>query len=95
MEKVLLGLTTNDVRHLAYEIAEKMGVNHPFSHEATAAGMTGCAFFFKRNDLSIRVAQGTNIARATGFNRFKVDEFFYAYRSLIEELIPTCLCCCH
>ena len=38
MEKALFGLTKNDVRHLAYEIAEKMGVNQPFSHKAKAAG---------------------------------------------------------
>ena len=46
--------------------------------------MTGCAFF-KRNVLSIRVAQATNIDRATCFKRFKVGESFYPYRSLIGE----------
>jgi len=38
MEKALFRLTTNDVHHLAYEIAEKMAVNNPFAHKAKAAG---------------------------------------------------------
>ena len=46
MERASFGLTTSDVRHLAYEIAEKMGGNHPFSHEAKAAGYDWLRGFF-------------------------------------------------
>lgn len=31
MEKALFGLTTHDVRLLAYEVAEHHGIRHPFS----------------------------------------------------------------
>ena len=33
MESLLFGLTTVDVRKLAYEVAEKANVPHPFNQE--------------------------------------------------------------
>ena len=76
MEAALFGLTKIDVRRLAYAVAEKLGVQHPFSHANTMAGYDWLRGFLSRHDdLSVRIPQGTNIARAVGFNRVKVGQF--------------------
>ena len=85
MEKYMYGLTTIDVRRLAYDLAEKLGVQHKFSVETKLAGRDWLRGFFKRHeDLAIRHPQGTNIARAVGFNRPKVRQFFDLYKSQLE-----------
>ena len=90
MEKCLYGLTTVDMRHLAYDLAEKLGLKHNFSAETKMAGRDWLRGFFKRHeDLAIRRPQGTNIARAVGFNRPKVHQFFELYRSQLEMSIYT------
>ena len=80
MEKRLFGLSTRDVRRLAFDVAQKAGVAHPFNFDKGLAGKDWMYGFFARHrDLSIRKAQATNIARAVGFNRPKVLEFFQVY----------------
>ncbi|XP_064596786.1 uncharacterized protein LOC135463456 [Liolophura sinensis] len=86
MEKSLYGLTTNDVRRLAYDVSEKCNLKHPFSHEKKMAGRGWLrAFLLRHKDISIRVPQGTNISRAVGFNKPKVQQFFGVYRQLLES----------
>ena len=38
MEKALYGLTTFDVKRLAFEVVEKAGICHPFCKESKMAG---------------------------------------------------------
>ena len=86
MEAALFGLTTVDVRRLAYSVAEKLGVRHPFSHATKMAGYYWLRGFLSRHpDLSVRIPQGTNLARVVGFNRVKVGQFFEAYRGLLGK----------
>ena len=92
MEKRLYGLTNVDVRRLAYDLAENLGLKQNISAETKMAGRDWLHGFFKRHeDLAIRrpQAQGTNIARAVGFNRPKVHRFFELYRSQLETSIYT------
>ena len=73
----MYGLTTLDVRRLAYEIAVKTGVNNPFNETTKMAGKDWlCGFFARHPDLSIKNPQTTSIARALGFNKARVNEFF-------------------
>ena len=86
MEAALFGLTTVDARRLAYSVAEKLGVRHPFSHATKMAGYDWLRGFLTRHpDLSVRIPQATNLARAVGFNRVKVAEFFQAYRGRLGK----------
>ncbi|CAM1298233.1 Uncharacterised protein r2_g781 [Pycnogonum litorale] len=79
MQNRLFGLTTIDCRKLAYSFAEEMKINHRFSKSQKMAGRDWLQGFMKRNtDLSLRKPQGTNIARAAGFNRIQVRNFFLA-----------------
>ena len=49
MEAALFGLTTMDLRRLAYSDAEKLGVWHPFSHENKMAGFDWLRGFLARH----------------------------------------------
>jgi len=87
MEKSLYGLTPRDVRRLAFDVAERAGINHRFSNKSKMAGKDWLAGYFSRYpDLSIRVPQGTNLSRAVAFNRPKVAQFFDVYKELLVDV---------
>ena len=85
MEKMLYGLSTVDIRPLAYEYAEKLGVEHRFRHENKMAGKKWLRGFLARHpELSIRKPEGTSMARAVGFNRAQVTRFFRSLQGTSE-----------
>ena len=67
---------------MAYSVAEKLGGAAPIlACDFKMAGYDWLRGFLNRHpDLSVRIPQATNLARAVGFNRVKVAEFFQAYR---------------
>ena len=76
MEKTFYGLTRNDVRKIAFELAERNNIEHPFTD-----GMAGRAWFDHfmyrhKNRLSVRKSTGTSYARALGFSKESVGKFF-------------------
>jgi hypothetical protein len=86
MEHSMYGLTVNDVKRLAFEIAESYHLKHPFSQANSKAGRDWLCGFFKRHpDLVIRSPQGTNLARAVAFNRPKVQQFFEVYEGVLQQ----------
>ncbi|KAK2143810.1 hypothetical protein LSH36_811g01022 [Paralvinella palmiformis] len=76
MQQYKLGFDVDDWGFMATFVYRE-GV--PLKAVSRATGIPRSTLMRHRN------GKATNIARATGFNRFKVGEFFYAYRSLIEE----------
>lgn len=73
------------IRSLAYQFAEKLGINHKFSKEKQKAGQHWLTSFLERNkDISVRQAEGLSVARAQGMNREEVSAFF---KLLKEEMI--------
>jgi len=67
MERSMYGLTTVDVRRIAYELAVKLNVKHGFNSETKMAGKEWLRAFTKRNeDLSIRALEATNTFHAVG-----------------------------
>ena len=86
MEKALFGLTAVDVRKLAFDFATKIGVAHRFNMEGKMAGLDWLQGFLSRHPtLSIRRPEATNIARAVGFNRPQVDNFFSVYKDILTD----------
>ena len=76
MERALFGLTTTDVRKLAFEMAERMKIRHPFNKHSKLAGSDWLRGFLSRHPcLSIREPTGTSLNRAIGFNRTSVNKF--------------------
>lgn len=76
MEATFFGLTRSDLRRMAFQLAERNNINHPFS-KGNMAGRKWLALFLKRHKkrLSIRRPTGTSFARAVGFNRDNVNNF--------------------
>jgi hypothetical protein len=83
MENRLFGLSTNELRKLAYQLAQKNNKKHSFNDLKAEAGKDWVAAFLKRNPtLSIRKPEATSIARAMAFNKENVGKFY----SLLGEL---------
>ena len=82
MENRLYGLTTGDVRKLAFDLAEKANIQHPFKN-----GMAGRdwlrGFMARHPEISLRRPEGTSLNRAVSFNREIIVEFFRVYKGLI------------
>ena len=86
MEKSMYGLTPTQVRRLAYDMVEALGIKNPFNSTTKLAGKDWLMGFLNRHPaLSIRQPQATNIARAVGFNKPQVERFYGIYRELVER----------
>lgn len=72
------GLTTTNVRRLAYEMAKRNDVQVPGKwYETQTAGIDWLYHFRKRHEtLSLRTPEGCSLSRATSFNRHNVRVFF-------------------
>ena len=91
----MYGLTPTQVRRLAYDMVEALGIKNPFNSTTELAGKDWLMGFLNRHPaLSIRQPQATNIARAVGFNKPQVERFYGVYRELIErhEYEPSKIC---
>ena len=58
------------------------------SHIFNLDGMAGRKWltrFLKRNELAVRVAQATSLARATGFNKYTVGKFFTKLGEIMDK----------
>jgi len=66
-----------EFRRLAYELAERNGLQHPFSSDTKLAGIDWARGFMSRYpELSLRKPEATSMARLTGFNKIQVGRFF-------------------
>lgn len=69
MELALFGLSTVDVRRLAFELTTKMNLTNNFNKKSKMAGTDWLKGFMSRQpQLSLRVPQATSLSRAVGFN---------------------------
>ncbi|XP_055903963.1 tigger transposable element-derived protein 6-like [Eupeodes corollae] len=86
MEGKLFGLTRNDIKSLAFQLALKNNIPNPFSLVNEVAGRSWLRLFLKRHPLlSFRQPTGTSFARASGFSKENVDIFF----NHLEKLMVT------
>lgn len=86
LEARFFGLTTRDVRILAYELAVTMKLKHQFNNTKKMAGKDWLRSFRLRNpNISLRQPEATSIARAESFNKPQVKTFFENLRSVINN----------
>ncbi|KAG5864262.1 hypothetical protein JTB14_018016 [Gonioctena quinquepunctata] len=77
MDMRFYGLGLGDIKRLAYQLAIRNGLHHPFTHESGAASEKWLRGFLKRNqNLSIRKPQGISKARMKGFTPENVKKYF-------------------
>lgn len=81
------GLSLTQVRILAFQYAKFLKCKFPESWETTgSAGIDWAKGFRKRNGtLSLRKPENTSAARAFGFNKTAVTEFFENYESVLTK----------
>lgn len=76
MEKRFYGLTSSDIRRLAYQLALANNIPHPFSKGKAVAGKKWLRNFLRRNKkLSFRTPQGVSAARIKGFTKENLTQF--------------------
>ncbi|KAK6973257.1 tigger transposable element-derived protein 6, partial [Biomphalaria glabrata] len=86
LEGMLFGLTRNDIRCLAYQIAEKNGLSRRFNKTEGMAGKDWFRDFKKRHNLSLRQPEATSLARSTGFNKIAVTDFLTNLKASLQKI---------
>jgi hypothetical protein len=80
------GLTVTNVRELAFQFADKNGLNHEFNSEKKMAGYDWVYSFLHRNpNFSILKAKGLSYAYSKGLNK-EVGKFFSNLCVMYDEL---------
>lgn len=86
LESRLFGLTTYDLRVLAYKLAERSGCEHQFNKEKKVASRQWVHSFLSRHpNISLRVPEATSAARAQAFNKPQVQKFFKKLEETIQN----------
>ncbi|XP_045466600.1 uncharacterized protein LOC123675298 [Harmonia axyridis] len=87
MEKQFFGLTRRDLCSIAFQLARQNNIPNSFSILNQTAGEHWFKRFLHRHKekTSVRTPTGTSFARAAGFNRANVDEFFDLLEKVQEE----------
>ncbi|XP_062551176.1 uncharacterized protein LOC134216251 [Armigeres subalbatus] len=77
MGECFYGLSPKEVRSLAFQLAERNNISHPFDQQLKLAGPDWLKSFLRRHPtLSLRAPENTSLARAKGFNRKSTMQFF-------------------
>lgn len=86
MGESFYGLSAREMRSLAFQMAQKNGIPHPFDAELKLAGPDWMKGFLQRHPaLTMRAPENTSLARARGFNRESVGKFFNLLERINEE----------
>lgn len=86
LEMMLFGMTTSDLRKIAYQFAELNHIPHRFSHITKQAGWEWLKGFRLRNpEISLRIPEATSFARAQGFNKPQIVKFFHCLENVISK----------
>lgn len=86
MEARLFGVTLFELRSLAFQLAERNAISHPFDKNKKLAGEDWAYGFRKRHrEISLRKPESTSAARAQAFNSQNVKQFFDLFKSIMDS----------
>ncbi|XP_030767509.1 uncharacterized protein LOC115891223 [Sitophilus oryzae] len=86
MESRLFGLTMIDFRRLAFQLAIRNQCQHKFNAASEMAGKDWMQCFLKRHPtLTLRKPESTTGARAMGFNKVAVAQFFHLLLETVDK----------
>ncbi|XP_055636997.1 uncharacterized protein LOC129775858 isoform X2 [Toxorhynchites rutilus septentrionalis] len=86
MEVRCYGITTREIRSLAYQLAQKNGKAHVFKNKTQLAGRDWLRGFRKRHpELSLRAPEANSAARLQEFNRVAVKILFDVLTQTMAE----------
>ncbi|XP_025161598.1 uncharacterized protein LOC112590102 isoform X2 [Harpegnathos saltator] len=84
--EICYGLSSKEIRRLAYELVNKYNFKRPQWDENCQASVDWFYFFMKKHpELSIRCAQPTSLSRATSFNTTNVNLFFDNLEKVLDR----------
>lgn len=87
MDKRYYGLGIADIRRLAYQLAIRNNLPHPFSKKDANAGKKWLRNFFKRHpNISLRKPQGISKNRIKGFTPENINLFFDLLEPVMEKV---------
>ena len=87
MDARFYGLRRRDIKSMAFQLAIRNGIQHPFSVKNKTAGKKWLASFLKRHpQLSFRSPQNISHARVKGFNPESVKTFFELYEPEFQKI---------
>lgn len=82
LAKMFFGLTSKELRTLAFKFAEEKKIKHSFNRVTEMAGKDWFHSFMTRNSkISLRKPEATSVNRVSAFNKKDVDLFF---KNLVE-----------
>lgn len=85
MENRFFGFTKNDVRKMAYQLAVRNNLQHPFGRNEEA-GRVWLDYFIRRHPkLTIHKPTSTSFSRVTGFNKGSVSVFYKMLKNVYNE----------
>ena len=86
MQKRFYGLSVKQCQKLAFDLAERNQLDHPFSKTEKMAGADWMSCFLEQHpDLSLREPEPTSLSQATGFNRVQVSSFIALLKQEIDK----------
>ena len=86
-ESRFFGLSTLDVRKLAFQLAIANHLPNKFNQQKKEAGWSWLKAFRERNpEISLRIPESTSVARARAFNRPQVSSFFNKLKGTLEDI---------
>jgi len=80
LQQRFYGITPMDLRRLAYQVAEKEKLRHPFNKMKQMAGRKWL------KELSVREPEATSMCRAVAFNKPQVQRFLTCCRQSFRKL---------
>ncbi|XP_067120893.1 uncharacterized protein [Centruroides vittatus] len=87
MDQRFYGLRLKDIKYMAYQLAIKNNLKHPFSLSKASAGKKWLRGYMRRHPaLSVRTPEAVSAARVKGFNPVAVNNFFDLYEPEIEKI---------
>ncbi|KAJ4436168.1 hypothetical protein ANN_18798, partial [Periplaneta americana] len=86
MQEVGFAPTRNDVKIMAFKMAQKLGIKHRFSVHKGQAGKDWFNSFMRRHpEISIRKAEGVSLNRAQGMSKDEVGKYFQLLEKILQE----------
>ena len=86
LDRLCHGMCPLKVRQLAFEYAEKNGIQHNFNKDRKLAGWAWYTAFMARHPrLSERLPESTSLGRLIGFNRKDVEQFYQNLYDVFEK----------
>jgi hypothetical protein len=86
LAKIFFGMTQTELRRLAFEIAERSGIQNNFNKNERLAGVDWLNGFLKRNPgISLRKPETTGMNRITAFNKEEVYIFYANIKKVMDK----------